>query len=76
MENIPPPSLKPPEQEPDLSRNVSINSFDADQIARINGTMSHTGKYGVQTTTTSYPEEMDEIGGRLGTIHEYVVREH
>ena len=75
MDNIPPLWPKPPEPEQDFSRNVSINSFDADQISRINSELNHTGKDGIQITTTRYPEEMGQIGGRLGTIHEYVVRE-
>jgi hypothetical protein len=73
IEYTPPPSPKPP--EPELSRNVSINSFDADQIATINAALGQTGKDRVHTITRRYPEEMTELGGRLGTIQEYAVKE-
>jgi hypothetical protein len=67
-EHSPPPLPKSP--DPDVSRTVSINSFDVEQVARMN-TLRQGGKDWVQIER----EEMNEIGGRLGTISEHSVRE-
>jgi len=65
-ELTPPPSPKP--REPNLDRIVSINSFDSEDLARMSRAMEQSGTDG--THRLIYPVETDEIGGRLGTIHE------
>jgi hypothetical protein len=66
VEISPPPSPKPP--EPDIGRSVSINSFDSDQVARMYAGSEQSGRDEAQVRR--YPVEMEQIGGRLGTIQE------
>ena len=65
-ELTPPPSPKPP--EPSLDRFVSINSFDSEDLPRMSRAMEQSGTD--EAHRLIYPVETEEIGGRLGTIHE------